>query len=85
MGLEGAVSLGYRQELEALPEGPARQALFDELLARQIAQGAAIPMATTLEVDAVIDPAETRDWLLRGLAGARVADTAPAARFIDTW
>ncbi|MBL0919220.1 MAG: biotin carboxylase [Hydrogenophaga sp.] len=84
MGLEGAVRLGYRKELEALPEGPRRQALFDELLARQVAQGAAIPMATTLEVDAVIDPAETRDWLLRGLEGARVReDTAP--RYVDPW
>jgi acetyl-CoA carboxylase carboxyltransferase component len=83
MGLEGAVRLGYRKELEALPEGPQRQALFDELLARQVAQGAAIPMATTLEIDAVIDPAETRDWLLRGLAGARVREGA--ARYVDAW
>lgn len=83
MGLEGAVRLGYRKELEALPEGPERQALFDELLARQVAQGAAIPMATTLEIDAVIDPAETRDWLLRGLAGARVREGA--ARYVDAW
>jgi acetyl-CoA carboxylase carboxyltransferase component len=84
MGLEGAVRLGYRKELEALPEGPQRQALFDELLARQVAQGAAIPMATTLEIDAVIDPAETRDWLLRGLAGARVREDRPA-RYVDPW
>ncbi len=84
MGLEGAVRLGYRKELEALPEGPERQALFDELLARQVAQGAAIPMATTLEIDAVIDPADTRDWLLRGLAGARVREDRPA-RYVDPW
>lgn len=84
MGLEGAVRLGYRKELEALPEGPQRQALFEELLARQVAQGAAIPMATTLEIDAVIDPAETRDWLLRGLAGARTReDRSP--RYVDPW
>ncbi len=84
MGLEGAVRLGYRKELEAMPEGPRRQALFDELLARQVAQGAAIPMATTLEIDAVIDPADTREWLLRGLEGARVReDLAP--RYVDPW
>ena len=74
MVLVGAVRLGYRKELEAVPEGPQRQALFDELLARQIAQGAAIPMATTLEIDAVIDPADTRAWLLRGLEGAKLRD-----------
>lgn len=84
MGLEGAVRLGYRKELEALPEGAQRQALFEDLLARQIAQGAALPMATTLEIDAVIDPAQTRQWLLRGLEGTAVADSAPV-RFVDPW
>nr|MCU0941660.1 biotin carboxylase [Hydrogenophaga sp.] len=82
MGLEGAVRLGYRKELEAVPEGPERQALFDRLLAQQVARGAAIPMATMLEIDAVIDPAETRDWLLRGLQGARTREGA-GHRFID--
>jgi acetyl-CoA carboxylase carboxyltransferase component len=41
-------------------------------------------MATTLEIDAVIDPAQTREWLARGLASARVAEPA-GPRFIDTW
>jgi acetyl-CoA carboxylase carboxyltransferase component len=84
MGLEGAVRLGYRKELEALPEGPQRQALFEELLGRQVANGSAIEMATTLEIDAVIDPAATRHWLTRGLDSARAAP-ATSARFIDTW
>ncbi|MDZ4290691.1 MAG: carboxyl transferase domain-containing protein [Hydrogenophaga sp.] len=84
MGLEGAVRLGYRKELEALPDGPQRQALFEELLARQVANGSAVQMATTLEVDAVIDPADTRHWLAQGLASARTGTTAPS-RFIDTW
>ncbi|RZL06710.1 MAG: carbamoyl-phosphate synthase large subunit, partial [Rubrivivax sp.] len=84
MGLEGAVRLGYRKELEAEPEGPRRDALFDQLLARQYASGAAMQMATTLEIDAVIDPAHTREWVASGLAGARVAEPR-AARFIDPW
>ena len=84
MGLEGAVRLGYRKELEAQPEGPQRDALFEELLARQYANGAAVQMAATLEIDAVIDPAETRHWLAKGLAGARVAEPR-RARFIDPW
>lgn len=67
MGLEGAVRLGYRKELEALPEGPQRAALFEQLLARQYDNGSAIHMAATLEIDAVIDPAQTRAWLVRGL------------------
>ncbi len=70
MGLEGAVRLGYRKELEAVPPGPPRDALFESLLAEQVARGAAIPMAETLEIDAVIDPAATRRWLVRGLDAA---------------
>ncbi len=84
MGLEGAVRLGYRKELEALPEGPQREALFESLLQRQVANGSAQQMATTLEIDAVIDPAQTREWLARGLASVRVAGHA-GPRFIDTW
>jgi acetyl-CoA carboxylase carboxyltransferase component len=83
MGLEGAVRLGFRKELEALPEGAQREALFQKLLAQQYAHGEAMHMAATLEVDAVIDPAETRAWLVRGLAGARLRDEP--ARFVDTW
>jgi acetyl-CoA carboxylase carboxyltransferase component len=78
MGLEGAVRLGFRKELEALPEGAQREALFQKLLAQQYAHGEAMHMAATLEIDAVIDPAETRAWLVRGLAGARLRDV-PAA------
>jgi len=87
MGLEGAVRLGFRKELEAVPEGPERQTLYDQLVARQYENGSAINMAATLEIDAVIDPAHTRAWLLRGLEAGRVsAPEAGAGRFsIDTW
>ncbi|MFP5324495.1 MAG: carboxyl transferase domain-containing protein [Gammaproteobacteria bacterium] len=84
MGLEGAVRLGYRKELESRPEGPEREALFQELLVREYEKGSALSMASGLEIDAVIDPAHTRAWLARGLSGARVRDPAPG-RFIDTW
>ncbi|MDQ7973135.1 MAG: carboxyl transferase domain-containing protein [Rhodocyclaceae bacterium] len=84
MGLEGAVRLGYRKELEAVPAGPERDALFKDLVARQYADGEAMHMAQTLEIDAVIDPAETRAWLLRGLASASRAVQAPQP-YVDTW
>ena len=83
MGLEGAVRLGFRKELEALPEGEQRDALFQKLLAQQYAHGEAMHMASTLEIDAVIDPADTRSWLVRGLAGAQLRDVP--GRFVDTW
>jgi acetyl-CoA carboxylase carboxyltransferase component len=83
MGLEGAVRLGYRKELEALPEGAEREALFQRHLDEHIEKGRAINMAATLEIDAVIDPAQTRDWLLQGLRSARVGP--PSAQGIDPW
>ena len=83
MGLEGAVRLGWRKELEAAAEGAQRDALFQQLLAQQVEAGGALHMAATLEIDAVIDPADTRAWLARGLAGSRVRDRT--AGFIDAW
>jgi acetyl-CoA carboxylase carboxyltransferase component len=84
MGLEGAVRLGYRKELEAVPEGPQRDTLYQQLVAKQYEAGQALNMAATLEIDAVIDPADTRGWLARGLASARTAPSA-AASAIDSW
>ena len=84
MGLEGAVRLGYRKELEAQPEGAAREALFEQLLAQEYAKGSAINMAATLEIDAVIDPAATRDWLFKGLQG-QPALTSASHLAIDSW
>ncbi|AKJ31421.1 biotin carboxylase [Caldimonas brevitalea] len=83
MGLEGAVRLGYRKELEAQPEGPQREALYERLLAQQYENGKALNMAATLEIDAVIDPADTRRWLAGGLAAAPMAPGG--SRFVDTW
>jgi len=83
MGLEGAVRLGYRKELESVPEGPAREALFQQHVDAQYAKGKAINMAATLEIDAVIDPADTRSWLARGLVSARIGE--PARPGIDPW
>jgi acetyl-CoA carboxylase carboxyltransferase component len=83
MGLEGAVRLGYRKELEAKPEGVEREALYERLVAEQYANGKAINMASTLEIDAVIDPSDTRAWLGRGLASARVEPEKGA--WVDPW
>jgi acetyl-CoA carboxylase carboxyltransferase component len=83
MGLEGAVRLGFKKELDAVAEGPAREALYQQLVARQYESGSAIHMAATLEIDAVIDPADTRAWLVRGLvSGALGPWPGPV---VDTW
>lgn len=60
MGLEGAVKLGYRRELEAIADPEARQRRFDALLAEAYERGRATEMAAHLELDAVIEPERTR-------------------------
>lgn len=84
MGLEGAVKLGYRKELEAQPAGPQREELYQKLVEQQYANGAALHLAQALEIDAVIDPAETRHWLARGLASAN-PQLRPVTGFVDPW
>jgi acetyl-CoA carboxylase carboxyltransferase component len=87
MGLEGAVRLGYRKELEAVPEGPERDFLFDKLVARMYEIGKATEAASHLEIDAVIDPAETRNVIIRALAAAPRSRPVHDKRrnFVDTW
>lgn len=70
MGLEGAVRLGYSKELAAAPEGAAREALFASLVAKLYEVGKATEAAAHLEIDAVIDPADTRQVVLRALDAA---------------
>ncbi|MFT7288501.1 MAG: acetyl-CoA carboxylase carboxyltransferase component [Halieaceae bacterium] len=72
MGLEGAVRLGYRKELDAQTDPAARSALFDSLLAELYDKGKAVEAAAHLEIDAVIDPAQTRGHLLNALRDTRV-------------
>lgn len=67
MGLEGAVRLGFKKELEATPAGEARDALYEKLVAEMYQKGRATEAAAYLEIDMVIDPAESRSVILRGL------------------
>ena len=86
MGLEGAVRLGYRKELEAETDPEAQKALFDSLVARSYERGKAISVAQALEIDAVIDPVESREWIVRGLKSMAPRErTGERRRFIDTW
>jgi acetyl-CoA carboxylase carboxyltransferase component len=84
MGLEGSVRLGFRKELDAAPEAE-RTALFERLLAAAVQRGAALNMASFLEIDDVIDPAETRAWLQRVLASTDGRPLPPRRTFIDPW
>ncbi len=71
MGLEGAVRLGYRRELDAIEDPGARQARYEQLVAEQYTRGKALSTAMAFEIDDVIDPAQTRAVLIDVLARAR--------------
>jgi acetyl-CoA carboxylase carboxyltransferase component len=68
MGLEGAVRLGYRKELDAIADPAAREARYEELVAEHYTRGKALSTAAAFEIDDVIDPADTRAVLTDVLA-----------------
>ena len=70
MGLEGAVRLGYRRELEAIADPAERQARFDAMVATLYEEGKALAVATAFELDDVIDPADTRARVAAAFAAA---------------
>jgi acetyl-CoA carboxylase carboxyltransferase component len=67
MGLEGAIKLAYRKEMAAIEDPAARKAWFDDMVTKSYEENKALSSATFLEVDDVIDPCETRRWIIRGL------------------
>ena len=87
MGLEGAVRLGYRRELEAIDDPEERERSFQERVEQMYQHGKALNTASHFEIDDVIDPAETRRWL----TGVLESSPQPAQRSgkkrpnIDTW
>ena len=87
MGLEGAVRLAYRNELAAIDDLDARDGEFRRRVDELYAKGKAIAVASVLEIDDVIDPADTRRWLTRGLkmVAARPAAEGKRRPFVDTW
>ncbi len=87
MGLEGAVKLGFRKELAAIEDPAERKQLFDHMVARAYEHGKGLNMASHFEIDDVIDPAESRRWILSLLrsvlpAAPRMHKKRPC---VDTW
>ncbi|MFE2060946.1 carboxyl transferase domain-containing protein [Streptomyces sp. NPDC059467] len=84
MGLEGAVRLGHRRELEAIADPAERARVFEERVAELYERGKAVNTAAALEIDAVLDPAGSRAWILAALEGCPLPQ--PGHRpFVDTW
>ena len=86
MGLEGFVRAGFRKELEEVKTPQEREVLYEKLLASLYERGKAINMASYLEIDGVIDPAETRRWIMEGLKAVPTEYSQRAGHdFVDTW
>lgn len=87
MGLEGAVRLGYRKEIEAIDDPQEKETYFKKMVNQMYEIGKATSVASYYELDDVIDPADTRRWIVSGL-NATVKQSAADAddyRFLDTW
>jgi len=84
MNLEGAVRLGYRKELGAIEDEDEREALFTEMVERAYEHGRGLNVATHVEIDDVIDPADTRRWIT-GVLLAVPPPPAGGRPNLDTW
>src|SRR4051812_23770282 len=84
MGLEGAVRLGFRKELETIADEAEREQRVRELTGAAERNARALNAATLFEIDDVVDPAETRSLIAATLAAAPPV-TGAAGRFVDTW
>jgi acetyl-CoA carboxylase carboxyltransferase component len=87
MGLEGAVRLGYRNELAAIEDPAERERAFEEMVERAYEHGKALNAASHFEIDDVIDPVDSRRWIASTFAAApppppRAGKKRP---HVDTW
>jgi acetyl-CoA carboxylase carboxyltransferase component len=85
MGLEGAVKLGFRKELDAVADPDEREALFDSMVAKMYEHGKALNTASVFEIDDVIDPADTRRWIAAAFAQTPPREPGKRRPNIDTW
>jgi len=87
MGLEGAVKLGYRNELAAIEDPEQRAKAFEERVARMYEHGKAVSTASFFEIDDVIDPMSSRHWITAALKAAPppLPREGKKRACVDTW
>jgi acetyl-CoA carboxylase carboxyltransferase component len=86
MGLEGAVRLGFRRELDEIEDETEREMAFEKMVERAYQHGKALHVAEYFEIDDVIDPADTRARIIHALESAgRIERTGRNRPFVDTW
>jgi acetyl-CoA carboxylase carboxyltransferase component len=85
MGLEGAVRLGYRNELAAIEDDEERERAFQSMVEAAYEHGKALNSATHFEIDDVIDPADSRRWVATLLVDDRPQRAGRKRPAVDTW
>jgi acetyl-CoA carboxylase carboxyltransferase component len=85
MGLEGAVRLALRKELEAIEDEAEREQRVKDLTVQATENARAVNAAQLFEIDDVIDPADTRALLIATLGAATAQPPPRGHRFVDTW
>jgi acetyl-CoA carboxylase carboxyltransferase component len=87
MGLEGAVKLGYRKDLEAINDPEEREQAYQNLVEKMYEAGKGLSMADHFEIDDVIDPQDSRQWVMAALraAGPEEERASKKRPMIDTW
>jgi acetyl-CoA carboxylase carboxyltransferase component len=81
------VRLGFRKEMEAIADPVEREKYYKEKVAQLYANGKAVSIASVLEIDEVIDPAETRHWIMAGLRSMPAVSprTGRKRPCVDVW
>jgi len=80
------IKAGFKKELAAIEDPEERQKFYNQMVAGLYQRGQALNMASYLEIDAVIDPADTRKWIMHGLKSAPPdSGHRPCHAFVDPW
>jgi acetyl-CoA carboxylase carboxyltransferase component len=87
MGLEGQVKLGFRNELALIEDPGERLKRYEDLVARAYERSKAIHQGVSFGVDDVIDPKDTRAWVLNALRTVRTGPRSHEKKRqnVDTW
>ena len=85
MGLEAGVKLGFKKELDNTKNETEREKLYNKLVDQAYKKGKAINAASTMEIDEVIDPKETRERITLALESFNFKEIKTNKSFIDSW
>ena len=81
------VKLGYRQELADIEDAGERRKFYDDMVADRYEKAKAIYAGTFFGIDDVIDPAESRRWIVAGMSTLPPVEPRKGKKrpYIDTW